>query len=221
MIQQQYMARLDKDSLKKYIPEKAVDDMYDLLIAFPVHLKIVKSRKQIRGSYRRPLQNTIFHQITINNDLNPYVFLITLLHEMAHLHAWAYHRHARHGKTWKNCFRLLIMQFLMGDVFPDDIRIALLDHLQNVLSSDAKDIHLTKILQKYDVPSAQSDNLTLLEDLPQGSVFSYGTKIMEKKQLRRKYYLCRDVNTNRLYTFHPLVKVDLITEKPNIQNIKQ
>jgi len=41
-------------------------------------------------------------------------------------------------------------------------------------------------------------------------MFVYGNKKMEKKALMRKYYLCRDLKTNRLYRCHPLMRVSLI-----------
>jgi len=149
------------------------------------------------------------HIITINNDLNPYAFLITLLHEIAHLQAFVNHRSLEHGEKWKNCFTLLLKQFISLNVFPFDVQCALEKHTQKIKSSDFLDIFLTKTLQKYDKKSEISQNLIYLEDIPEDTVFFYGNKKMKKQTLIRKYYLCKELKTNRLYRCHPLMQISL------------
>jgi hypothetical protein len=203
------MLQSDKDILIRYIPPKAIDAVWELIMAMPVQIKIVNARKCVHGSYRRPLRHTSNHIITVNNNLNPYAFLITLLHEIAHMHACVKSSAIGHGKVWKNCFMALLRQFLALNVFPSDIQYALSQHLQNIKSSDSLDIYLTKILQKYDPQAAESPAFVFLEDFPENAVFLHGERLMEKKQLMRKYYVCRDIKTNKLYRCHPLLKVVL------------
>jgi hypothetical protein len=201
---------MDKTILQKYIPERAIDAICDILMTFPVKVKIVRPRKRLQGSYRRPNLSTYYHLITINNDLNPYAFLLTFLHEIAHMQAWVKNKSMGHGQDWKVCFISLIEQFLSLNVFPDDIQYALEKHLQNIKSSDIMDIFLSKTLQKYDTKAFTSPHLIILEDVPKNAVFLYGNKRMEKQALMRKYYLCKDLKTNKLYRCHPLMKVSLV-----------
>jgi hypothetical protein len=201
---------MDKTILQSYIPVESVDEICNILALYPLKIKIVNPRKRIQGSYRRPRFSTECHIITINRDLNPYTFLITLLHEIAHMQAWVKNRTLRHGTDWKLCFTNLIKQFLSLNVFPEDIQCALKKHLQNIKSSEFLDIFLSKTLQKYDAEPSTAQNLIPLEDVPKNTVFLYGDKKMEKQSLMRKYYLCRDLKTNKLYRCHPLMKVSLV-----------
>ena len=57
------------------------------------------------------------YQITINNDLNKYRFLITLIHEMAHLVTFKdMPRSKPHGKEWKINFQRLMLPFLHPEI---------------------------------------------------------------------------------------------------------
>ena len=80
--------------LLKYLPEHAVHPCFELIKANHVHLKIVNERQTRHGDYRRRPDGS--HQITVNASLNKYRFLITLIHEIAHLLAFE--------KIWANNF---------------------------------------------------------------------------------------------------------------------
>jgi len=71
-----------KEKLAPYIPEHALDNIFELIKANRVHLKIVNERVTRHGDYRKHPDG--FHQITVNPRLNTYSFLITLNHEIAH-----------------------------------------------------------------------------------------------------------------------------------------
>jgi len=207
------MTSTDKDILRSYIPEKSIDAVFDLLDLFPIKLKIVKPRKRIHGSYRKPKTKTDSHLITVNSNLNLYTFLITLLHEIAHLQAYINYKSLGHGDDWKNCFAALLKQFIALNVFPDDVKSALKKHIQNIKSSDFLDIYLTKTLQEYDKKSLLFRETLTLEELPEKSIFLFGNKKMEKQTLIRKYYLCKELKTNKLYRCHPLMSVSLLVNK--------
>ena len=203
------MTSKDRDILRSYIPENAVDEVCNIVDLYSVRVKIVRSRKRIHGSYRKPRNTANYHLITVNYDLNPYTFLITLLHEIAHLQACVNHKSLKHGNVWKNCFATLLKQFIVLGVFPDDVQYALEKHIQNMKSSDFLDVFLTKTLQKYDKIPLVSQGLIALEDVPEKTVFLFGDKKMEKQKLIRKYYLCKELKTNKLYRCHPLMRVSL------------
>ena len=203
------MTSKDKEILRSYIPEKSVDEVCNLLTWVPVRLKIVCPRKRIHGSYRKSKSVYEPHIITINSNLNPYSFLITLLHEIAHLQANVNYKSLQHSDRWKHCFALLLKQFIDLDVFPDDVRFALKKHIQDIKSSDFLDVFLTKTLQKYNEQSSVLQNFTYLEDLPENAMFLFGNKKMKKQTLIKKYYLCKDLTTKKLYRCHPLMEVSL------------
>ena len=89
--------------LSRYIPEASAQLMFDYLNKYKVHLTITKERRSILGDYRHAThyQN---HRISINGNLNKYSFLITLIHEIAHLVTFVQHgnRVSAHGREWKD-----------------------------------------------------------------------------------------------------------------------
>ena len=108
----------NKEILAKYIPAKSIEVIAQWIYHFNFKLKIKKSRTTKYGDYRPPMKNTN-HQITINNDLNEYAFLITLIHEIAHLSNWEKHKSKvkPHGEEWKSEFKTLMDHFLNEEVY--------------------------------------------------------------------------------------------------------
>lgn len=70
--------------LEKYVPPASTDYCHQLLYRYGFRLKITRSRKTKLGDYRF-LSVQKKHVITVNHDLNPFQFLITYIHEVAHL----------------------------------------------------------------------------------------------------------------------------------------
>lgn len=200
-----------KTILSDYIPSGVLDEVCEMIEKHNVSLKITRSRKRIHGSYCRPIKNHS-HRITVNRDLNPYMFLITLLHELAHLYAWVYDHSLKHDDTWKQHFSTLIVRFIQKNSFPEDVTAALLTHLKNVKSSDFLDIPLTRTLQAYDT-AIKNEGEVVLSDLPMESLFMCYNKVFVKQKLLRKYFLCKDLKTNRYYRYHPLAKVLKLPEE--------
>ncbi|MDD3691118.1 MAG: hypothetical protein PHO77_03435 [Bacteroidales bacterium] len=195
-----------KHILSSYIPEKALDAIADIIIAHRVSVEITRTRKRVHGTYQRPtLQQT--HRITINHELNPYLFLITLLHEFAHMYAWVYKKSLQHNDIWKKYFAELLLQFIDKEVFPEDVKTALMKHIPRISSSDFLDIVLTRTLLAYNKPCEKDQDLVFLTDLPQDTHFVYNRSLFIKQQKLRKYYLCKEVKTNRMFKYHPLAKV--------------
>ena len=98
-----------QEILNKYIPGVSVHPIIELIKQNNVHLKIVNERVTRHGDYRKMPNGQ--HQITVNANLNPYRFLITLVHEIAHLIAFQkYGRFIKpHGKEWKHTFQRLMV----------------------------------------------------------------------------------------------------------------
>ena len=198
---------VDFEVLNNHIPEKSSDILQKWFQQRDFKLKITKKRTTKFGDFRLDKQHKN-PQISVNGDLNPYAFLLTLTHEFAHLLNWLQHQHKvkAHGKEWKNEFQLLMNVLLQKGVFPDDIFVPLYKHMQNPSASSARDIELIKALKKYD-----EHNALHLSDLPEGSKFSvHQKKVFIKGAKQRTRYLCEEVNTNKKYLIHGIAEVELI-----------
>ncbi|NTS43604.1 SprT-like domain-containing protein [Flavisolibacter sp. BT320] len=193
-------------ALQQYLPPNTYEPVLHYLQFYKVHLTVARERKSILGDYRhRHGQQT--HRISVNGNLNTYAFLITLLHELAHLltfEKWG-NRVAAHGKEWKAVFGELLAQFIQHDVFPDDIRSALLQSLHNPAASSCADEVLLRTLRRYD---EKGGNAVFVEDLPAGTLFQTSDgRVFQKGQKMRKRYRCLEVATNRMYLFSPVYEV--------------
>lgn len=196
--------------LQKYLPEHAVIPVFELIKANHVHLKVVSERITRHGDYRKHPNG--MHQITVNSNLNKYRFLITLIHEMAHLVAFEkFGRNIKpHGIEWKQTFRILMIPFLNTFIFPEKILPLLQKHFRNPSASSDTDALLSMALKQYDSESGSSDKV-FVNDLPTGSYFRiYNGRVFKKGALRVKRFECIEIKTGRLYVFKPNVEVEWI-----------
>ncbi len=195
--------------LTSYLPERAVAPCMALIKENRVHLKIVNERVTRHGDYRRLANGQ--HQITVNATLNKYRFLITLVHEIAHLVAFEkYGRRIKpHGLEWKRTFQYLMLPFIRPEIFPSGLLPLLARHFRNPKASSSTDAHLSIALKKFD--TQQSDTSYVFE-LPVGSVFRiYNGKLFKKGNRRTKRYECVEVQSGKVYLFQPNAEVELIT----------
>ncbi len=196
--------------LLKLIPEGAVDQIADWILLYNFNLKITKPRASKFGDYTPPVKHNR-HLITINHDLNPYNFLITLVHEIAHLvthdkYLTMIHRLKPHGMEWKNEFKKLIRPFMHAHIFPEDVLVVLHTYMQNPAASSCSDVSLLRVLRRYDKHQTKRVHL---EELPPGSMFKAGTnRLFTKGKKQRIRFECTEVKTNRKYLFHPLAEVE-------------
>ncbi len=195
----------EKEILAQYIPEKAVEPVYKSIVAHKIHFKITRSRKTKLGDYRPPIRHP-HHRITINHDLNRYSFLITYIHELAHLLVYEHYKNrvAPHGKEWKQTYKELMLGYLRLDIFPENIQIVLKRSIQNSRASSTSDLKLSRILQQYD----KTNGHDRVEDLPFNAVFETQNGRQFKKGERvRTRYKCQNLQNKRTYLFHPLTPV--------------
>ncbi len=196
-----------KDHLLNYLPHGAVDPVFELIKSQHVHLKIVNERVTRHGDYRN-LPNGE-HQITVNANLNKYRFLITLIHEIAHLAAFTkYGRRIKpHGKEWKSTFQLLMLPFLRPEIFPNQLLPLLALHFKNPKASSDTDARLSLALKQFD---PENDKNYIFE-IPIGATFRlYNGKIFQKGNRRIKRYECIEISTGRLYLFNPNAEVEFL-----------
>ena len=196
-----------KSTLSKYLPERSLDLVLDLLRTEPVQLKIVRPRKTKFGDYRFPRKGDNRHRISINSNLNPYAFLITLVHEIAHLKAFVAHGKSikAHGPEWQRIFFDLTQPFIAASIFPPDLELHLQQSLKKGSASSCTDVNLYRVLKQYD---ETADEQMHLEDLPEGQLFLiHNKKLFRKGPKSRKRYRCRNLDNGREYMVHPLADV--------------
>ncbi len=205
--EQQYAKNCDV--LKKYIPETAVNVIALWIVEYDFKLKIKKERSTKLGDYTSP-QKGGNHVITINQNLNPYSFLITLVHEVAHLSTFNKFRNtvSPHGQEWKSEFKILMQPLITTEVFPVDVIYSLRKYLQNPAASSCTDLQLLKTLKLYDENNGQ----VFLEYLPYKSTFSYNNKVFEKGERIRKRFRCKEISKGTIYLFNPLTEVELFEQ---------
>jgi hypothetical protein len=177
-----------------------------------VYLKVVNERKTRHGDYRR-LENGQ-HKITVNASLNNYRFLITLVHEIAHLVAFEkYGRGIKpHGIEWKYTFQDLMLPFIRPEVFPNKVLPVIANHFRNPKASSDTDAQLSIALKQFD---EQNDKNYIFE-IPLGSTFRiYNGKVFKKGNRRVKRYECVEVSSGRMYLFQPNAEVELLKKQHN------
>ncbi|MFL2663420.1 MAG: sprT domain-containing protein [Crocinitomicaceae bacterium] len=195
-----------KENLREYIPEAFVSYVYDLLIATNVKFRIVRPRKTKLGDFRISTKQFGAPQITINNDLNPYAFLITTLHEIAHLQTYlSYNVGVKaHGKEWKFEFQRLLHPLLSAREVPEELKTCLKNTIKNTRAASYSDIALSRVLRKFD---AQKKGVPL-EQIDPGAQFELNKKSFKKGKLRRTRYLCSELHTGKAYLIHALAEVN-------------
>lgn len=195
-------------TLQKYLPDRAVEPCFELIKTHGVHLKIVNHRVTRHGDYRR-LPNGL-HQITVNASLNQYRFLITLVHEIAHLVAFENYgrRILPHGVEWKRTFQHLMVPFIRPEVFPSQLLPIIANHFKNPKASSSTDARLSIALKAFDEEERQG---SYVYELPKGSIFRlYNGKLFRKGDKKVKRYECVELSTGRLYLFQPNAEVEFI-----------
>ena len=193
--------------LSKYIPDAAVDPVFQLIKTNNVHLKIVNERVTRHGDYRKTAKGQ--HQITVNASLNKYRFLITLVHEIAHLEAFEkYGRFIKpHGAEWKRTFQLLMLPFLRPEVFPTQLLPLLAQHFKNPRASSDTDTKLSLALKQFD---PENDKNYIFE-IPFGGHFRlYNGRIFKRGNQRVKRFECLEVSTGKIYLFNPNAEVEFL-----------
>lgn len=197
----------NSEILKKYIPEPCVPLIASWIIDLDFKLKIKKERSTRLGDYTSP-RNGLNHIITVNYNLNKYAFLITLIHEIAHLVTYDEYKNTvnPHGVEWKKNFQKLIQPFLSTDIFPLEVFAALRKYMQNPAASSCTDVQLLKTLKLHD----EETGTVFLEYLPFNTHFLFnGSRIFVKGEKIRKRFKCKEINTGLIYLFNPLTEVEL------------
>ena len=193
-------------TLIKYIPEKAVPLVEYLINEHKVRLKIVNQRQTKHGDFRTfPNGQT---QITVNNNLNPHQFLLTLVHEIAHhVTHKKFGRVQPHGKHWKTVFQHLMLPFLQPDIYPKEILPHLANYLKNPKASTDTDVNLSLALRGGEAESGKN----FIFEIPNGGTFQFKNTLYKRGNKRRTRYECLNLTNKKVYLFNQNAEVKLIT----------
>lgn len=193
-------------SLKGYLPEGSFDAVLNYVTTYKVQLTITRMRKTVLGDYRHStLQKG--HRISVNGNLNKYSFLITLLHELAHLLTYEKYKNtvAPHGSEWKSIFGNVLSEFVALSLFPPPVTAALQKTIQSPAASSCADDQLLRVLQQYD---ESKTGFVFVESVAQGDVFEIPpARFFKRGEKLRKRYKCQEVATGKWYLFNGLYEV--------------
>jgi len=198
------------DALRYYLPAGAFEPVVHLINQYKVHLTVTKARKSVLGDYRHAGFGAN-HKISVNGNLNKYEFLITLLHELAHLLCFEQFRNRveAHGKEWKNIYGALLAEFIQLAIFPSDIQISLQKTLLNPAATANGETALLLVLRKYD--TVKKEGHAFVAYLPEGTLFeSLKGRIFRRGTKQRIRIECVEVATGHVYSFSPLTEVKVV-----------
>lgn len=191
-------------TLRKFLPAGSEDYVAWFLLEKVVHFTITEDRKSKYGDYRQPYDGRP-HQISVNGNLNKYAFLITTLHELAHLTTFEKYQNTvqSHGVEWKQEFQRVFKPILDKQILPYDITLAVTNYMRNIKASSCSDDALYRVLRRYDKNPA-----VFLEHLEFGEKFKLNQQIFVKGKKLRKRYECLSVDTNEKYHVLGIAEVE-------------
>jgi hypothetical protein len=107
-------------------------------------------------------------------------------------------------------FREISMPFVYRDVFPVELKEALVNYFVNPPASTFSDAELSRLLSAYDKESGS----VFLEALPAKSLFRiHNGKTFKKMEKIRTNYRCYCLENKKYYTVRPNARVRPVAEK--------
>ncbi len=193
--------------ISPFVPEETADSIFDWVQKNPVNLNIKNNRKTKLGDFRAARNSMEPHRISVNGGINKYEFLITLIHEFAHLEV--YNKHGRraqaHGIEWKTAYQELMFPYVEKNIFPEPLHSVFVKHMINPKASSHGDLNMVRALAQYD--KADISKGLYLEALELGAHFELNGKIFVKGEKRRTRFMCTEVASKRKFTVSALAEV--------------
>lgn len=205
-----------EQALNDYLPAGSARPVLQWFGTHHVVLRITRSRRSKLGDFRSstPVLPPV---ISVNHNLNPYSFLVTLLHEMAHAEVFLNNKRRLqpHGEHWKQAYRNLAIPFLEGGILPDPLKTAFGIYLKNPSASSTTNLKLAEALRIYD-PHGDS---TLISDLPADALFALPDgRVFKRGDKLRKRFRCECLSNRRTYLFSPLAEIIPVESKMPLIN---
>ncbi len=193
--------------LQQFLPQGSYELIAPFFQTHTIYLTLTYDRKSVLGDYRNPTRSEPYHRISINTTLNPYSFLITLLHELAHMFTFLQFGFSvnPHGKEWKDEFRKILIPYLGKGLFPKDVEKALFAYLQDPAASTCTDPRLYKALYKYD---KRKEGHKLVDELAVNEQFqTEDGQTYQKIEKLRTRTKCRNLVNGKMYLFPGIAEV--------------
>ncbi len=206
-----FYLRMKNISFGLHVPPAASGYCAELFHNHKFAFSLSRPRRTRLGDFT--VKPGLIPKITVNANLNPYSFLVTYLHEVAHcvVH-YKYKtkfrkRVAPHGPEWKYEFGVLLQPVLTENIFPEDILVHLVRYAKNPAASTGGDQLLFNALRSYDEQAADTGRIALAQ-LHEGTSFVFQNRTFTRGTMRRTRVLCTDKASQRLYTIpaHALVE---------------
>ncbi len=195
--------------LADFLPPRAFEAVLPYFRQYPISLTLTRERKTRLGDYRSPAKGEKEHRITVNGNLNPYAFFVTLIHEIAHLLVYENHRNKvkSHGSEWKRTFGALLLHFADAGLFPKALEKVVRASAQNPASATFRDVALSKALSQFDEKSA---NETLAGDLEMGAVFrAPDGQVYQMTERRRSRIKCKRLTDGKEFLLPFAAEVEM------------
>jgi len=196
-----------RKQILNYIPEASTNYIIEILNKENIQILVKKERKTKHGDFR-VLKNGKC-QITINSNLNPYRFLITLIHEIAHYKVYKIFeiKVKPHGKEWKDIFKYMMLPLLNPKIFPKDLIPYISAYIKNPKASTDTDFNLSLALRSFDVNKEKK----YIFEIDRGSNFRiYNGRVFMLEEKLRKRYKCKEIETGKTYLFSPNAEIELV-----------
>lgn len=207
--------RMDSlDLLAPRLPPGTVPHVAGILSRLACDVRVSRPRRTKLGDHRPPTAAHSRHRITVNGNLNPFAFLTTLIHELAHADTWErFERWRRrrlrpHGREWKATFAELLLPVVAEGGLPDDVVRALERALRNPAAASCSDRGLALALARYD---DVVDGRVRVEDLAEGTIFRTDAgHVLCAGALVRTRRRCFEPRTGREWRVHGLATVEVV-----------
>jgi hypothetical protein len=189
-------------AIAPHVPAECAPAIRKLLEQTPILVRVSRQRKSKHGDHRLA-RSRDYSLVSVNAGGNPWRFLLTLLHEIAHAHvaARSTRRVAPHGREWKRTFNELLESHL--HLFPPDLRCEIASYAENPLYSSDAHAPVGLALRRYDT----LDLRPTVQELALGQKFSLdGKTVLKKVRLLRTRFHCI-TDDGRVYHVSPTARV--------------
>lgn len=192
-------------NLEKHLPENTFPYLRKWFGEHYIHIKITRGRNSKLGDYRKMPDKS--HQITINSTLQPQLFFFVLTHELAHLLAFENFggRISPHGAEWKHTFRMMLLESI--SIYSEDLKPIILKFSKSPKANFMSSPDLVRYFHIEDY----EDESSYVEDLNIGDRFIYRKQTYIIEELRKKNYLCENLDNGKKYIFKPLARVEKLS----------
>ena len=151
-----------------HFPPSVAEYCFQLWQDHPFDFIVSKTRDSKLGDYRFSPQKG--HQITVNHNLNPYSFLVTYLHEVAHLLTYQTYKNKvlPHGNEWKKAFHdVLNFDGVILTKLDGDTRGGAAISIKSVVTKPIKFIGTGEKMEALDVfyPERMADRILGMGDV--------------------------------------------------------